>query len=450
MAILKPGENSKSNLRNYYDNLKRDNWSGTARKDLFTGKLHGSRYIGLAGRSKQIRDATLLGGLYLLGNFRSVEPRLFTAGKYAVAPIINTTTLGKAAKLATNVLRAGQQLGVVPSELTNTYADIKKVRSIKDVAKRVTSIFKEPVTPKEYRKKYGLQYGRDTSFDPDLAKSLYPGGKPDIIPVIFHGFDTSGDEIRVPVRGMLNGFSDTVTPTWNEHKYVGRPQSVVTYGGFARDVAFNLQIAAVAGHDLRNMWRKINDIANFVLPQTDNPQGSRFAGRLVSVTVGSYMEKELCAMTGFTITPNEDAMWEIMDPDLHHPSVTLSKSLGNLIQDKIQRKLRSMRLKKLAALKAAPPLDPTGKIQDKIKVLERQTDTFIPPTPRLQEKADRLNQYDRFIMPRVVDVAISLKVLHNRVPGARGGLVGKDGLIKDSMITSDKFEIGMKRRTGNQ
>ena len=436
MAILRPGENSKKNIRDYYDNLKRDNWSGTARKDLFTGKLHGSRYIGLAGRSKQIRDATLLGGLYLLGNFRSVEPRLFTVGKYAVAPVINTTALGKAAKTATNVLRAGQQLGLIPGELTNTYADIKKVRSLKDVAKRVTSIFTEPVTPREVRKKYGLQYGRDTSFDSDLASSQYPGGSPDLIPIVFHGYDIGGSEIRVPVRGMINGFSDTVTPTWNEHKYVGRPQSVVTYGGFSRDVAFNLQVAAVAGHDLRNMWRKINDIADFVLPQSDSGFSTRFAGRLVSVTVGSYMVKELCAMTGFTITPNEEAMWEIMDPDLHHPSITLSRSLGKSIQDKVERGILKMRQKKLKALNDAT-VGNNSKLADKKKKLERQVDKFIPPTPLQAEKADAQNKYDRFIMPRVVDIAISLKVLHNRVPGANGvGLIGEGGIIKESQAIS--------------
>ena len=40
-------------------------------------------------------------------------------------------------------------------------------------------------------------------------------------------------------------------------------------------------------------------------------------------------------------------------------------------------------------------------------------------------------------MPRVVDIAISLKVLHNRVPGANGeGLIGEGGIIKESQAIS--------------
>ena len=146
--------------------------------------------------------------------------------------------------------------------------------------------------------------------------------------------------------------------------------------------------------------------------------------------------KELCAMTGFTITPNEEAMWEIMDPDLHHPSITLSRSLGKSIQDKVERGILKMRQKKLKALTDAT-VGNNSKLADKKKKLERQVDKFIPPTPIQAEKADAQNKYDRFIMPRVVDIAISLKVLHNRVPGANGeGLIGEGGIIKESQAIS--------------
>jgi len=134
MGIIKRGESGKRSIRAYYDQLKQDAWKGNTR-DIR------APHLGRTGRAKHLHGAAVLGGLYLLGQFRSTEPRLYTAAKYAVAPIFGTTVLGKIANTATDILRAGQQLGALPMELTNNYPDIAITNN---PLERIKSIFAEP------------------------------------------------------------------------------------------------------------------------------------------------------------------------------------------------------------------------------------------------------------------------------------------------------------------
>ena len=380
MGILKKGENGRGAIKAYYEQLKTDNWRGTTRNV-------NAPYLGPTGRSKHLRGALVLGGLYLLGQFRGTEPRLFTAGKYAVAPIFGTTTLGKIANTATKVLRAGQQLGAIPSELTNNYPDIPVTLN---PIERAKSIFvTEPTNINEVRKKYGLHYGNDKSFQDDLGTPA----NPDIVPVKF-----KTNNLTIPVRGIITAISDTVTPTWNETMYVGRPQGVLTYGGFARELAFDLTLAAMSPVQLRQMWHKINDLSKLVLPQSDVNK-TRYAGRLCEITIGNYIENQLCAVTGFTITPSEDAYWEIQDPEIHHPSFTLDPSFGNKLQNAVKRKLDIARKAK------GKPNAPA----------------HIPLTRKERKTIHDNGNANHFIMPRVVTINFGVKVLHNEVPGTDSG-----------------------------
>ena len=196
---------------------------------------------------------------------------------------------------------------------------------------------------------------------------------------------------------------DTIAPTWNDVTYVGRPDAFKSYGGFARDVSFDLTLAAMNEMQLYPMWQKINRLAQYVLPQVDpGAPITRYAGKLVEVKVGNYLDFELCAMTGFTITPNEEANWEIGDPYIDHPSLTLAepfidsgKALSKSLIDKIKLKKNT-----LGAKGEGDAGSPTGKLKTPMDRKSRKKATRTP-----------------YIMPRVVTINIGLSILHNHVPG---------------------------------
>ena len=267
-------------------------------------------------------------------------------------------------------------------------------------------MFADPKAPNDIRKKYGLNYGDDRSFDPNFGDPE----SPDLIPVTFTGFRENGEEYHVNMRGMIAGLSDTITPTWNETMYVGRPQGVVTYGGFAREIAFDLTCAAVAPQNLRPMWDRINQLSNFVLPMADGAE-TRYSGRMCKVRIGDYLDKELCVMTALSITPNEEAMWEIADPSIHHPSLTLDKPFGNKVREAVQKKINKMRVAKAEKLRDLQQFEKATEVAKKVR-------TF--PLDRKQRQYVHDQGLDtKYIMPRVCTLSISLKVLHNGVPGAK-------------------------------
>ena len=101
MGMFGDGQGLKAKMREYYDTLRTERWKGE-------GRFAGAQ----AGRQIHLRQTKLLGGVYLLKQFRTTEPRLLTVARYGVAPILNTTKIGKIANTSLNVLRAGKTFGV--------------------------------------------------------------------------------------------------------------------------------------------------------------------------------------------------------------------------------------------------------------------------------------------------------------------------------------------------
>ena len=362
MGVLRTNNNEsiREQAKKYYDQLKTDQWNGTAR-DIY------SQNNGRSGKERHQFGSNILSGIHLLGRFRQSFPKALSAAAYRYAPIINTTEEGKAAKLAIELARGGKSIAGMGVKSYRTYADrVGRVRN-------------------EIRKKYEIDYDKDKSYGKfNKVGDLVFGDYEDLIPVKFNDLQ---------VRGIISGISDTINPTWNTTKYVGRPDDIVNYGGFSRDFTFSLKLAAVNPQSLRPMWALINEIAKFALPTIDE-NVTRYHGNLVNVTVGDMLKNELCAMTAYTLTPDENSYWEVLDPDKDYPSLTLRA-----------------------------PGDPIKR-------------TLNLPKRALQ----RIKPRKKFNMPRVCDISISLKVLHKELPGNGGanlyelGKAGYDGKkLKDRL-----------------
>ena len=132
------GKGQKERMRDYYDALRTERWQGT-------GRFQGAQ----SGRQIHLRKTALLSAVYLTKQFRTTEPRLLTTGRYAVAPVLNTTKIGKVLNTGLNVLRAGKTFGV--GIQNNTYPDLP----LDNPLKRVTNIFSGPSDSKSILKKYG-------------------------------------------------------------------------------------------------------------------------------------------------------------------------------------------------------------------------------------------------------------------------------------------------------
>ena len=410
-----------SNIKKYYETLKMDQWKGNPRdRDAGVVNTGTGTYYGMTGQSRHLLKTLPLTGLYLLGQFRTTEPRLLTAARTAFAPILNTTIAGKAVKTGLQVLRGAQSMGLVKVGLTNSYADIPITAN---PLLRVKSIFKSsPDWNHEVRNKYGLHYAttdggvisanKETTYD---HKGMDPYNTfRDLIPV---KIGDDNDKNVVQVRGLISGMTDNVSPTWNENQYIGRPDLMMTYAGYKRELSFVLRMAATSELDIKPMYAKINALSRYVLPSVDKIS-TRFSGNLCKLTIGSYIRKELCAMTGFTITPNEDSMWETHDPDLDYPSLTLTRGPLKQVKDTIERGL--------------------AKVSPKKK-------------PTLSPRKRRRRVKDPYVVPRVLDISFSFTVLGNKLLSydpdqSEGSAVatGHTSRLFDTVTKSDQQRLNQR------
>lgn len=392
MGIFSDGTGQKAQMKAYYDKLRTDRWQGNVRTTSTAGAP-------VPGKHVHLRKAGLLSGLYLLNRFRPTEPKLLTVARYGIAPILNTTELGKKLDAGLNVLRMGKKAGMTGT----AYPDLPLDNPLERVANLLHS---KKSTSKEILNKYGLHSERTSEHGmmmehADGSVEYVEEEFKDLIPVKFKHVDPDGKQNTHQVRGSISGLSDTISPAWSEVTYVGRPDAMQTYGGFGREVTFDLTLAAMNERQLMPMWEKINRIATYVLPQIDPGQPiTRYAGKLCNVTVGNYLTDELCAMTAFTITPNEEASWEIGDPYVDHPSLTLSEPILDKMRKFGIEKKNQVKANISSITGAFTGQKGSGK---PLGYSSRRQRSKATPTP--------------FIMPRIVTINIGLKVLHNNVPG---------------------------------
>lgn len=105
----------------------------------------------------------------------------------------------------------------------------------------------------------------DYTIDDNGEVTLKDGGKyKDLIPFYIQHI---GDLKPTMFRANLMGISETVSPTWSSHKFLGNPFNFYTYGGVERSVQFNLQIYAGSKVELATNWEKISLLTGMTYPR---------------------------------------------------------------------------------------------------------------------------------------------------------------------------------------
>ena len=97
-----------------------------------------------------------------------------------------------------------------------------------------------------------------------------------------------------------------------------------------------------------------------------------------------------------TITPHEEAAWEIADPEFNYPDLTQNHDIMEQV---------------------------TGNVKDALKQItemKKQGENYVKPKKKLTRKEREKKTKHNFKVPRIVTINITLKVLHNDIPGEGG------------------------------
>ena len=129
------------------------------------------------------------------------------------------------------------------------------------------------------------------------------------------------DFINIAVGGQtfkafLTSFSDNISPSWGDVKYVGRQDVLKYYQSVTRTASIGFKVAAFSESDLSKIYGKLKGLIRKGAVGT--PQGTSLLGPLTSITVGSWFINTPCVINSIKYDIQvTDYSWDI-DKNMPH------------------------------------------------------------------------------------------------------------------------------------
>ena len=124
-------------------------------------------------------------------------------------------------------------------------------------------------------------------------------------------------------RATFADISDTITPNWNETKFIGRSDKVYTYSGTDREMQISFKIFPKSLVEFPFLVEKLNMLAGANYPQYT--KSDFMIGPLVDLKIGDMYDFVPGYLTSFSMNIVESSTWEI---DLFEFPKNIDISLG--------------------------------------------------------------------------------------------------------------------------
>jgi hypothetical protein len=111
-------------------------------------------------------------------------------------------------------------------------------------------------------------------------------------------------------RATLTGFTDDFSPGWNNINIMGRPDGSYIYTAFERTVSFTFRVAALSRSEMIPIWRKLNYLATYTMPDFST---ARASGPMMRLTLGNLFQETPGFLNSFSISIPDDATWDIAE-----------------------------------------------------------------------------------------------------------------------------------------
>ena len=141
-------------------------------------------------------------------------------------------------------------------------------------------------------------------------EKVYEKGSEDFIKFYFEDGDI-GNNVMV-FRCTMNGFSDSFSPGWNRIDIMGRPDGAYLYTSFERSVSFNFTVAALSRAEMVPMWRKLNYLASYTMPDFSS-SGTKPGGPFMRITIGNLFQQTPGFIESLTYNIPDEATWDIAE-----------------------------------------------------------------------------------------------------------------------------------------
>ena len=156
--------------------------------------------------------------------------------------------------------------------------------------------------------------GEGGSAKDTIANLTIPGNPTkninDLVKFRIQAIDT--DKVNTSVwmifRAYITALSDSVDAQWNDVKYAGRGDKFYIYDGFSRKMSVSFKVAALSAEEMKPMYQKLNYLMSNLMPDYKD---NLMRGPLVRMTIGNYIDGQLCKLDSVSYTIPQDSPWEI-------------------------------------------------------------------------------------------------------------------------------------------
>tara|TARA_B100001564_G_C20566120_1_gene636125 strand:- start:59 stop:1147 length:1089 start_codon:yes stop_codon:yes gene_type:complete len=117
-------------------------------------------------------------------------------------------------------------------------------------------------------------------------------------------------------RAILEGVSDSISPEYNEERYIGRPDKIYTYQGVDRNISFGFSIYPKTKQELPVLMDKLNYLVGLCYPSFTAED--RMVTPFIDLTIGDMFVGTPGVLSSLTVSVEDSSTWEI-DESLQFP-----------------------------------------------------------------------------------------------------------------------------------
>lgn len=142
--------------------------------------------------------------------------------------------------------------------------------------------------------------------------------------IALYFYDVVNDKY-IPFRAAVKGIAESGNASWEEMPFIGRADKVYFYGGFNRNLSFNLKIVIGSIAELAPTWQRINYMmtsykpSNYTKKTAVSSGNSRYDRFMVPpmfmLTIGDLYKDQPVLIQSMTLTVPDDAIWETQNED---------------------------------------------------------------------------------------------------------------------------------------
>jgi len=136
----------------------------------------------------------------------------------------------------------------------------------------------------------------------------------DLVKFRIQAVNTDGPDQRASwmiFRAYITDLLDDVNADWTDIKYAGRGDKFYIYNGFTRKMSVSFKVAALSRDEMKPMYQKLNYLMSNLMPDYGPNGGIVMRGPLMRMTIGNWIDGQLCVLNSINYKIPSDSPWEI-------------------------------------------------------------------------------------------------------------------------------------------